>query len=143
VQHVRGGGIGLHGSVRPTATFSVYASAMHYHYQVTTRQDGTAAGTGLPLLAALAAPASFVGRDESTLSRSAGVGASQRFERVTLSGEFLADRVLGTAGTERTVQLKAAVDVAPGWTVTPAVGRTHGNAYGDVGFAGLALSRAW
>ena len=143
-QRVKGGGIGAHGSLQATEAFTVYAAAMRYHYQVTTLQGGSAAGMSTPALArALQSTPSFVSRDETTLSRSGKLGASYRFAAVTLSGELVADGVLNVPGTVRTTQLRAAVAMAPRWTVTPVVGHTQSETYGSVVFGGLALAHAW
>jgi hypothetical protein len=157
-QRIKGPGFGLHGALRLSPSFEVSAAAMRHDYKVTTRQNGAVSGAGGndPLLivsgllgnpallaGALQTRASAVSRDEAALSRSAQLGATVRWTSVALTGEYLADRVLDTPGTVRTVQLKAAWDVTPSWTVTPLVGRTRGDAHGSVGFGGLALAYGW
>ena len=145
LQRVKGSGIGVHGNIRVTENFSVHAAAMRFDYRVTTQQTGSGAGGGQSLLlgALQQTSPSLVSREEAALNRSSKVGASYRFEKVTLSGEVLADRVLDEPGTVRTVQLKAALELTPHWTATPTVGRTESETYGGVNFGGLVVSYAW
>jgi hypothetical protein len=144
-QRVNGGGIGVHGTIRVTESFSVYAAAMRFDYRVSTQQTGGGAGGSQSLLSrVLLQPSpSPVSREEAALSRSSKLGASYRFEKMTLSGDVLADRVLDEPGTVRTMQLKAALALTPQWTATPSVGRTESETHGGVNFGGLALSCAW
>jgi hypothetical protein len=157
-QRIKGSGFGLHGALPLNSSLEVFAAAMRYDYKTTTRQNGAVSGAGgndplaivsgllgnpALLAGALQTRASAVSRDEAALSRSAQLGATVRWTSVALTGEYLADRVLDTPGTVRTVQLKAAWDVTPSWTVTPLVGRTRGDAHGSVGFGGLALAYGW
>lgn len=158
-QRIKGGGLGLHGGVMLGAKAKLYGGAMHYNYRSNTRQNGavTGAGAGSPggivgallgnsslLAQALSTRASVVSRDEVALSRSLQAGASYRFtDTLTLAAEGLRDKVLDAPGTVRTVQLKAAVNVAPGWQLTPAVGRTRSDGYGGVNFGALSATYAW
>jgi hypothetical protein len=157
-QRINGSGFGLHGALPLNPTFEVFAAAMHYNYKTTTRQNGAVAGAGANdplaivsgllgnpalLAGALQARASAVSRDEVALSRSAQLSATYRWTHVALTGEYLADRVLDTPGTVHTVQLKAALEVAPSWSLTPLLGRTRSDAHGSVGFGGLAVAYGW
>jgi len=158
-QRVKGGGVGLHGGAMLGAKAKLYAGAMRYDYRSSTRQNGavTGAGAGNPggivgallgnsslLARALSTRPSAVSRDEAALSRSAQVGASYRFtDTLAVSAEALNDKVLDAPGTVRTLQLKAAVDLAPGWQLTPAVGRTRSDEYGGVNFGALSVTHAW
>jgi hypothetical protein len=157
-QRIRGAGFGLHGALRIHPSIEVFAAAMRHDHDVTTRQNGVVTGAGAndplaiasgllgnpALLArALQARASAVSRDEAALSRSALIRATYRWADAALTGEALADRVLDTPGTMRTVQLKAAFDVTPRWSVTPLVGRTRSDVHGSVGFGGLAVAYGW
>jgi hypothetical protein len=157
-QRIKGSGIGLHGALRLNPSFEVFAAAMRYDYKTTTRQNGAVSGAGgndplaivsgllgnAALLAStLQTRASAVSRDEAALSRSAQLGATYRWANVALTGEYLADRVLDTPGTVRTVQVKAAFDLSPSWSVTPLLGRTRSDVHGSVGFGGLAAVYGW
>ncbi|MBT9524194.1 MAG: hypothetical protein IV105_02960 [Rhizobacter sp.] len=146
LQRLKGSGIGVHGHVRLTGRFTVYAATMRYDYRISTQQNGASTGGGSTSLLSRVLPQagpSFVSRDEMALNRSSRVGGSYRFETVTLSGDFIADRVLDEPATVHTVQLKAAFHLSPHWTVTPSVGRTRSETVGGVTFAGLAVSHAW
>jgi hypothetical protein len=157
-QRVKGTGYGLHGTLRPSASIEVFAAAMRYDYNTTTRQNGAVSGAGgndplaivsgllgnpALLASALQTRASAVSRDEAALSRSAQLGATYRWTSVALTGEYLADRVLDTPGTMRTLQLRAAWDLTPSWTVTPLLGRTRSDGHGSVGFGGVAVAYGW
>lgn len=157
-QRIKGAGLGLHGGLMLGAKTRLYAGAMHYDLRSRTRQNGSVSGAGgndpagivsalldnPPLLArSLSTRASLVARDEAALSRSVQAGASYRFDQVALSAEYLGDKVLDAPGTMHTVQLKAALDLAPGWTLAPAVGRTRSDEYGGVNFGALSVTRAW
>jgi hypothetical protein len=157
-QRIKGLGFGLHGALQLNPSFEIFAAAMRHDYNVSTRQNGAVTGAGgndplaiasgllgNPALlgSALQTRASAVSRDEAALSRSAQIGATVRWTNLALTGEVLADRVLDTPGTVRTVQLKAAFDVTPSWSVTPLVGRTRSDAHGSVSFGGLALAYGW
>lgn len=157
-QRVKGAGLGLHGGLMVGAKTRLYVGAMHYNLRSQTRQNGSVSGAGgndpvgiagalldnSSLLArALSTRASLVGRDEVALSRSVQAGASYRFDRAALSAEYLGDKVLDAPGTAHTVQLKAALDLAPGWTLAPAVGRTRSDDYGGVNFGALSVTHAW
>lgn len=157
-QRVKGAGLGLHGGLMLGAKTRLYAGAMHYNLRSQTRQNGSVSGAGgndpagivgtllgdPSLLArALSTRASLVARDEMALSRSVQAGASHRFDEVALSAEYLGDKVLDAPGTVHTVQLKAELDLSPGWTLAPAVGRTRSDGYGGVNFGALSVTHAW
>lgn len=157
-QRVKGPGLGLHGGLMLGARTRLYGGAMRYDLRSRTRQDGSVSGTGAndpvaivstllgnpSLLArALSTRSSLVARDEVALSRSVQVGASYRLDQIALTAEYLADRVLDVPGTVHTVQLKAAVDLAPGWALAPSIGRTRSDEYGGVNFGALSVTHAW
>lgn len=146
-QRIKGRGVGLHGNVRLTDSFRLYAATMRYDYRVSTTSGSSAGGSGggTSLLSRTLLPSapSFVSREETALNRSSRFGVSHRSEKLTVSGEFIADRVLDEPGTVRTVQLKAALYLTPQWTVTPTLGHTRSKTHGGVSFAGLAASHGW
>lgn len=157
-QRVKGAGLGLHGGLMLGAKTRLYVGAMHYDLRSQTRQNGSVSGAGgndpvgivsgllnsPSLLArALSTRASWVARDEVALSRSVQAGASYRFDHVALSAEYLGDKVLDAPGTMHTVQLKAALDLTPGWTLAPAVGRTRSDEHGGVNFGKVSMAHAW
>jgi hypothetical protein len=157
-QRVEGAGVGLRGGLLLGEKTRLFAGAMRHDLRSQTRQNGSVVGAGggdpagiagallgnRSLLGqALSTRASLVARDELALTRTLRAGLSHRFERVALSAEALEDEVLDTPGTLRTVQLKAAVDLAPGWTLAPAVGRTRSTSHGGVNFGALSLTHAW
>lgn len=157
-QRVKGAGLGLHGGLMLGARTRLYAGAMRYDLRSRTRQNGSVSGAGAnapagivgalldsPSLLArsLSTRASWVARDEAALSRSVLAGASHRFDQVALSAEYLGDKVLDAPGTMHTVQLKAALDLAPGWRLAPAVGRTRSVEHGGVNFGAVSMTRAW
>jgi hypothetical protein len=141
-QRLRGHGIGVHGAVAVGKQLTVYGATMHNRYQAgtTTTQSGSSGG-----LASLLLPtrASVVNRDELALDRSTQLGATWRFaNQVAVSGEVLADR-LHDGGSLRTAQLKAAVPVGGGWTLAPAIGRSHGPQGTHATYGQLGASFAW
>jgi hypothetical protein len=139
-QRARGMGVGLHGSVSPTSRLALHAAAMSFDNRVTTQH----ASTGQPqLLGVLAVNPTVVSSEELALSRSSTVAASYRFDTLTLTGEWLNDRALDSASSLGTTRLKAAMDVAPGWRVVPAVGRARNAEARGVNFGELTLLRAW
>lgn len=157
-QSVKGPGLGLHGGLRLGARTRLYAGAMRYDLRSRTRQDGSPGGAGgngpvgpvgallgnPSLLArALSTRASLVARDEAALSRSVLVGASYRLGQVALSAEYLGDRVLDVPGSVHTVLLRASLDLTPGWTLAPAIGRTRSDEHGGVNFGALSVTHAW
>lgn len=156
-QRVKGAGLGLHGGLMLGARTRLYVGAMHYNLRSQTRQNGSVSGGGNDpvgivgallnspslLARALSTRASWVARDEVALSRSVQAGASYRFDQVALSAEYLGDQVLDAPGTMHTVQVKAALDLAPGWRLAPAVGRTRSDAHGGVNFGALSMTHAW
>lgn len=145
---VAGTGLGVHGTLQVTEHLGVYASAMRNHYKTSTRQDTTTQSGGLlgadPVLSrALLGGGSFVDRDELALDHSAQVGATWRWTKVALSGEYTAGQLHDGAGAMRSVDVKAAVDVAPGWRVAPGVGRGTTGQGGHATFASLAATYGW
>jgi len=146
--HLSGTGLGVHGSLPVSEHVSVYASAARSHYKSSTRQlDPTAPGSLLgsnPLLTgARRGGASLVNRDELALNHSAVAGATYRWAKVAVSGEYTAGQVHDNGGELRAVDVKAAIDVAPGWRVAPGVGRGSSGQGGHANFASLSATYGW
>lgn len=160
-QRVNGAGFGLHFGINATDRLTVFTAGMKYHYTVSTQQEGVVTVSGntggsnlntvvsnllanKPLLdQATLTRTSVVTRDEAVLDRSLSLGASYRFERVGLTGEYFNDRVVDTSGAVTTLQAKAAFNVAPGWLVTPGVGHSYSKQYGGVNYGLLVVNYAW
>lgn len=140
-QRLRGHGVGVHGAVAVGQQLTVHGATMRNRFKLseTTPPAGTPTG-----LAGLLQPRpSAVNRDELALARSAQLGATWRFDnQVSLTGEVLRDR-LQDGGSLRTTQLKAAVPVGAGWTLAPAVGRSHGPNGARSNYGQLGASYAW
>jgi hypothetical protein len=142
-QRVKGPGLGLHGHVQLTPAWRIYASGMHYDYEVSTRQGGGTGGTGLLTGVLQRTGTSLVSREEATLSRSLKLGTRHQMGKVSLSAEYLADRVQDEPGTVRTLQLIAAIELTPLWTVVPTIGQTRSEAHGGVSFGSIAVTHHW
>ena len=145
---ISGNGIGVHGTLQATEHVSVYGAVSRNHYKSTTQQIDPAAPGGLlgldPVLArALLGGASVVNRDEAALDHSAMVGANYRWDKVAVSGEYTTGQVHDNGGAMRSVELKAAVDVAPGWRLAPGVGRGSSDRGGHANFASLSATYGW
>lgn len=145
---VSGNGVGVHGTLQATERVSVYGAVARNHYKSTTQQTDPAAPGGLPglnpvLTRALLGGTSVVNRDEAALDHSAMVGASYRLDKAVLSGEYTTGQVHDSGGAMRSVELKAAVDVAPGWRVAPGVGRGSSDQGGHANFASLSATYGW
>jgi hypothetical protein len=144
-----GTGLGVHGSLPVSEHVSVYASAARNHYKSTTRQtDPTSPGGLLPsnplLASALAGGSSLVNLEELALNNSAQAGATYRWAKVAVSGEYTVGQVYDNGGALRSADVKAAIDVAPGWRVAPGLGRgTSGRAGGHASFASLSATYGW
>ena len=139
-QRLRGRGVGVHGAVAVGKQLTVYGATMRNRYKLseTTTQAGSPGALGL-----LQPRPSVVNRDELALARSSQVGATWRFDnQVAVSGEVMADR-LQEGGSLRTAQLKAAVPVGGGWTLAPALGRSHGPQGTRATYGQLAAQFAW
>jgi len=141
---VAGTGLGVHGTLQASERVSVYGAVARNHYRSTTTTTATnpAAPGGLLGLDPLQAGTSIVNRDEAALDRSALVGATYRFDKVALSGEVATGQVLG-GGTLRSVELKASIDVAPGWRIAPGIGRGDNAQAGQTTFASLSATYGW
>lgn len=144
---VSGNGVGIHGTLRATERVSVYGAVARNHYKTATRQTDPATSGGLPgldpvLNRALLGSTSVVNRDEAALDHSAMVGASYRLDKVAVSGEYSTGQV-HDSGVMRSVELKAAVAVAPGWRVVPGVGRGSSDQGGHANFASLSATYGW
>ena len=145
---VSGNGVGVHGTLQATEHVSIYGAVARNHYKSTTQQTGPAAASGPlglnPVLArALLGGISVVNRDEAALDHSAMVGASYRWDKVAVAGEYTTGQVHDNGGVMRSVELKAAVDVAPGWRVAPGVGRGSSGQGEHANFASLSATYGW
>ncbi len=136
-----GTGVGVHGGLQVSEHVSVYGSAMRSHYTSSTTQSGTNSG-GL-LTGVLPGASSLVDIDEVALNRSAQVGATYRWTKVAVSGEYTTGQVYGGEGAIHSVALKAAIDVAPGWRVAPGIGRGSSEEGGHANFASLSATYGW
>jgi len=139
---VSGTGLGVHGTLQASERLSVYAALARNHYRSSTRQTGSTSSGGL-LARALLGGASVVNQDEAALDHSALVGATWRWTRVALSGEYATGEVHDNGGALRSVAVKAAIDVAPGWRVAPGVGRGTSGQGGRTNFASLSATYGW
>lgn len=136
-QRVKGAGLGVHGGVMLGERSRLYGAAMRYNL----RRDGPAAPAP-SLLQALTARSPLVARDEVALRRSVQAGLGHRFDIASVNVEYLGDKLLDAAGTVHTVQLKAGFEPLPGWTITPAIGRSRDSGEG-VNFGALSLAHRW
>lgn len=148
VARVAGNGVGVHGTFQATEHVSVYGAVARNHYRSTTQQADPAAPGGLlgldPVLArTLLGGTSAVNRDEAALDHSVLAGASYRWDKVAVSGEFTTGQVHDNGGAVRSVELKAEVAVAPGWRVAPGLGRGTGDLGGHATFASLSATYGW
>ncbi len=144
---ISGNGVGVHGTFRTAERVSVYGAGMRNHYKSATQQTDAATAGGLagldPVLTrALLGSTSVVNRDEAALDHGAMVGASYRFDKLAVSGEYSTGRV-HDSGVMRSVELKAAVAVAPGWRVAPGLGRGSSDQGGHANFASLSATYGW
>lgn len=142
--HVAGTGLGVHGTLQASERVSVYGAVARNHYRSTTTTQATPTlPAGLQGLNPVLGGASIVNRDEAALDRDALVGATYRFDKVAVSGEYAIGRMLDNGGTLRSVELKAAIDVAPGWRVAPGIGRGSNAQAGHATFASLSATYGW
>jgi hypothetical protein len=145
---IAGNGVGVHGTLQATEQVSIYGVVARNHYKSTTQQTDPAAPGGLlglnPVLArALLGGTSVVNRDEAALDHSAMAGASYRWDKVAVSGEYTTSQVYDNGGAMRSVELKADVAVAPGWRVAPGLGRGSSDLGGRATFASLSATYGW
>ena len=142
---VTGTGVGLHGTLQASERVSVYGAVARNHYKssTTTIETTPTAPGGLLGLAPVLGGSSIVNRDEAALSRSALAGVTYRFDKVAVSGEVATGHVLDDGGTLRSVELKATIDVAPGWRVAPGIGRGSSPQAGHASFASLSATYGW
>ncbi len=145
---ISGNGVGVHGTLQATEHVSIYGAVARNHYKTKTQQTDPTAPGGLlglnPMLArALLGGTSVVNRDEAALDHSAMVGASYRWDKLAVSGEYTTGEVHDNGGAMRSVELKAAVDLAPGWRIAPGVGRGSSDQGGHANFASLSATYGW
>jgi len=144
---VAGNGVGVHGALQVTERVTVYGAVARNHYKTRTEQGDPSSGGLLgsnPILArALLGGTSVVNRDEVDLDHSAQVGATYRWDKVAVSAEATTGAVHDGGGTLRSVDLKAAIDVAPGWRVSPGVGHGTSEQGGHATYASLAATYGW
>ncbi|MBW8756611.1 MAG: hypothetical protein JF586_03275 [Burkholderiales bacterium] len=144
---VAGTGVGVHGALQVSERVSVYGAVARNHYRSRTEQGGASSSGGVlgsdSLLArTLLGGTSVVNRDEVDLDRSAQVGATYRWDKVAVSAEATTGAV-HEGGAMRSVDLKAAIDVAPGWRVVPGVGRGTSDQGGHATVASVAATYGW
>ena len=149
---VSGNGVGLHGTLSATERVSVYGAVARNHYKTTTTTTtpsapsapgGLLGGLDPVLGRTLLGGTSVVNRDEAALDHSALAGVTYRFDKVAVSGEYTTGQVADNGGAMRSVALKAAIDVAPGWRVAPGIGRGTTAQAGHANFASLAATYGW
>jgi len=145
---VAGTGVGAHGALQVSERVSVYGAVTRNHYKSSTRQGDASSSGGLlgtnPLLArTLLGGASVVNRDEVDLDHSAQVGMTYRLDKVAVSAEYTTGAVHDNGGAMRSVDLKAAIDVAPGWRVAPGVGRGNNGQGERATYASVAATYGW
>jgi hypothetical protein len=145
---VSGTGLGVHGTLPVSEHLSLYGAVARNHYKSSTRATNPTGPGGLlganPLLTqALLGTSSIVNRDEAALDRSAQAGVTYRWSKVAVSGEYTTGQVHDNAGAMHSAELKAAIDVAPGWRVTPGVGRGTSDQGGHASFASLSATYGW
>ena len=143
-----GNGVGLHGALQLSEHVSVYGALVRNHYESSIRPTDPATPGGplgsLPVHGrALFGAPSVVNLDEVALDHSALVGATYRWAKVAVSGEYQAGQVHDGGGAMRSVNLKAAIDVAPGWRVAPGIGRGSSDQGGRATFASLSAMYGW
>jgi len=154
-----GYGIGMHARFNASERMTLFATAMKYHYNSTTRQSGTTtvigssgnnlntlisnALTNKSLLSQTLTQASIVTRDEAAFDRSFDVGATYRFNKVRITAEYLNDKVLDASGSVATLQVKASINVAPHWTVAPGIGHSRSDQYGGVNYGMVTVAYGW
>jgi hypothetical protein len=142
---VAGTGLGVHGTLQASDRMSVYGAVARNHYRSSTTTTVPAPPTsgGLLGLSPVLGGTSVVNRDEAALTRSALVGATWRFDKAAVSAEVATGQVLDHGGTLRSVELKAAIDVAPGWRLAPGIGRGSNAQAGHATFASLSATYGW
>ena len=142
---VAGTGLGVHGTLQASERVSVYGAVARNHYRSTTTTTVPTPATpgGLLGLNPVLGGTSVVNRDEAALSRNALVGATWRFDKAAVSAEYATGQVLDNGGTLRSVELKAAIDVAPGWRLAPGIGRGSNGQAGQATFASLSATYGW
>lgn len=156
----KGDGVGLHGHINVTEEFSILAGGMKYHYTTEVKQNGPVVVNGnvggvintiinnylsnRPALAQrLLTRASAISRDELVLDNSFDVGLSYQFPHIGLTAQYINDKPVDSSDTAITVQLSAAILLGNHWTVTPMLGRTSTQQFGNIGFGALSLTYGW
>jgi len=145
---VSGTGFGGHGVLRLSEHVSVYGAATHNHYKTSVQQAAMTPPGGLlsgnPLLGqVLFGGVSAVNIDEVALDHSAQVGTTYRWSKVAVSAEYTTGQVHDNGGAMHSVDVKAAVDVAPGWRVASGVGRSSSQQSGQATFALVSAAYGW
>lgn len=142
---VAGTGVGLHGTLQAGERVSVYGAVARNRYRSSTTSTQATPGSpgGLLGLGSTLASTSVVNRDEAALSRSALAGVTYRFDKAAVSAEYATGQVLDNGGTLRSVALKAAINLAPGWRIVPGIGRGTDELAGHATFASLAATHGW
>jgi len=144
---VTGTGAGVHGALQVSDHVSLYGAVTRNHYTTRTQQGDPAAGGLLGsnqiLARTLLGATSVVNRDEADLDHTATVGATYRWDKVAVSGEYTTGAVHDGGGALRSVDLKAAIDVAPGWRVAPGVGRGTTDQGAHATYASVAATYGW
>jgi hypothetical protein len=142
-QRVRATGVGLHAAYQVSQRVQVYGAAMRYRPSISTRADGASQDSGL-LGQVLGRQPSAVNRDETVLNRSLQWGASYQLSpQAAVNADVLSDRLPNGAGSVNSLQLKAAITVAPAWLLTPGVGRSRATGQPGVNYGLLSLSHGW
>jgi hypothetical protein len=145
---ISGSGFGMHGGLQVNEHLSVYAALARNHYKSSVQQIDSSAPGGLlaasPLLGqGLFGRVSVVNLDEVALDHSAQLGTTYRWSKLAVSGEYTTAQVHDNGGAMRSVDVKAAFDVAPGWRLASGLGRSTSDQGGHANFALLSASYGW
>ena len=146
---IAGSGGGLHGTLAVSDHVSVYAAVARNHYRSSTLQGGTTTAGG-PLASQPAAGACPPRRHVRRQPRRSGARSQRPGGRdVARVEDGALRRGRHRPGARRrryllrSVAVKAAVDVAPGWRVTPGLGRGSADQGGKATFASVAVTYGW
>lgn len=156
----QGNGVGLHGHFNITEEFSVLAGGMKYHYSSEAKQNGSVVVNGniggaintlvtnylnnRPALAQrLLTRASAISRDELVLDSSYDLGMSYQLPHVGLTLQYINDKPADSSDNAITTQLSAAILFGQHWTLTPMLGQTKTQQFGNIGFGALSVTYGW